>query len=293
MSFRKPGFAVVALLLAVSFAAASAEAQFRRIDGCNFPTICVPLVPQSGPPGPVDPTCWALPILEDGWTESVRCLGPAGNFLEAETYFFSAAAEPEILFVDKVKLPSGLGLPVQYQIVEDIFVIPSNPRCQMNPMGEDFALNMRPQMLFIDDVTFRPPINVDPSEGPVEYLCAVRIPMPEFLSFFGPMTLDWFAVADLDSLGLFYGQPPTPDLDLNGCPDSCAELGVPGKFVRRVGIDEKGAALADFLVNRNAHSLTKVDVFEPQTNGFIPALLPGMAPGESHNTRPWSFTIGP
>ena len=294
VSFRW-SVAVVVLGLVSAVAAPSAEAQFRRIDGSFFPTFNIPLVPQTGGPGPTDPRCWAVPTLEDGWTESARCLGPHGDFLEAETYLFSLAEEPDVIFVEKVKLPPGLDVRVGYLIVEDIFIIPSNPRCSMNPMGEDFPLNMRPKMLFIDDVRFLfPPIEVSPSEGPREFLCAVFIPISELTLFFGtPIQLDWFAVADLDSFGSFYGQPPTPDLDGNGAPDSCVEINVPGQFVTHFGIDEKGAALADFLVNRSAHSLTKVDVFEPQTNGFIPPILPGMSPGESHNTRPWSFTIGP
>jgi len=114
--------------------------------------------------------------------------------------------------------------------------------------------------------------------------------------FFGPslpVQLDWFACADMDSTGSFYGQAASPDTDSNGCSDSCIEIGVPGNLVIRAGIDEKGAALVNFLLNRAALGLSRVDVFEPQPTSLIPALLPGMSAGESHNTRPWCFTIDP
>jgi hypothetical protein len=120
--------------------------------------------------------------------------------------------------------------------------------------------------------------------------------MADIVSFFNtilpfPMRLDWFAIADMDSNGTFYGQPASPDLDANGCPDSCLEVFVPGAFLPRKGLDEKGSNLMNFLLNWSALGLTRVDVFEPQASSYIPPLLPGMTSGESHNTRPWCFTI--
>ncbi|MBI1849364.1 MAG: hypothetical protein HYR85_03365 [Planctomycetes bacterium] len=285
---------LMALVAGAWLVSATTDAQVRRVDGCHFQTICVRLTPAAGPPGPLTPNCGALPILEDGWTEDLTCLGPMNDQLESETYqfgFFGPIAR-QIVFVEKVKIPAST-MAIPFVIVEDVLIIPCNPRCSANPAGEDFRLNHRPPIFFIDDVTF-PPIFADPTGGPTEWLCAFILPAEDLISFFGnqfPMELDWLACADMDSMGLFYGQPPTPDTDGNGCPDSCLELAAPGHFVQHVGIDEKGSSLVDFLLNNRFHSLTTVDVFEPQTNGFIPPMLPGMKGGESHNTRPWCFTI--
>lgn len=286
-----------ATALAVAMTCSSAEAQqVRRVDGCRLQTFIVRLVPQAGPPGPVSTTCGTLPILEDGWTEDISCLGPNRDQLEWETYQFSAFGpiELSIVFVEKVKIPAAEMLPpLPIQIVEDVLIIPCRPKCNMNLTGEDFRLNNRPPIFFIDDVMF-PPIIPDPSLGPQEYLLAFVLPATDLISFFGsqfPIELDWMACADMDALGTYYGQAPTPDTDGNGCPDVCLEIPVPGHFVPHVGIDEKGSNLVDFLLNSRVHQLTMVDVFEPQTFGYIPPRLPGMKSGESHNTRPWCFTI--
>lgn len=286
----------VAVALAAGFCLTDhASAQVFRIDACNYLTDCIKLVPDSGPPGPLSPECWGLPLLEDGWTESEMCLGPVGNFFEAETYLFKSTADPVVIFVDKIKLvPDMSGTIVPFQIVEDIFILPCNPATAANPSGENFSPASPPPILFLDDVTF-PTINVDPLEGPVEFLCAVFVPMQDITAFFGPnfpVHLDWFACADLDSLGLFYGQPPSIDLDGNGCPDSCFEIMAGGSpLIQRQGIDEKGAGMVNFFLNRAALGLFRINVFEPQPSSLIPALLPGMSSGESHNTRPWCFTI--
>ncbi len=290
---KLPSARLVAAIVGTSSAlAASAGAQVRRIDGCTLQTIVIPVVPATPPPSTTSDLCGILPVLEDGWTTAAECLSPDGSGLELETYFFPnfGPQDRQIAFVDKIKLPNATGSNVGFLVVEDVFILPSSPRCSSNPAGEDFTLTNHPPILLIDDVTFVVP--VDPALGAHEFLCAFFLPVSQLASFFGSeVSLDWFACADLDALGAFYGVPPTPDLDGNGCPDSCIEPGIPGSFVPHAGIDEKGSALVDFLVNRREHSLTRIDVFEPQTNGFIPPNLAGMASGESHNTRPWSFRI--
>jgi hypothetical protein len=267
---------------------------------------------------PVTPECWALPLLEDGWTVDARCLRLDPNdpdilvdaHFERESYCF-AVAGTDVVFVDKIKLSPRLDGPTVIQVAEDIFIIPCNPQCAQNPMGEDFAPNQRPPMLILDDVTF-PPVTLTPEQGPREFLCAVFVPAQVISTFFdnhlpGPeLDLDWFACADMDVLGTFYGQPPIADTSMNGCPDVCIELGVPGNLVPHKGLDEKGAELLDFLLNRGAHGLQKIVVDEPRTRSFFPptsannpffpscpGLLPGMQEGESHNTRPWCFTMKP
>ena len=55
---------------------------------------------------------------------------------------------------------------------------------------------------------------------------------------------------DKIKLEAFYLQPPTPDLDGDGCPDVCIEITVPGKLVPHKGLDEKGAELLDFRTLR-------------------------------------------
>lgn len=109
----------------------------------------------------------------------------------------------------------------------------------------------------------------------------MAIPLAELERHFGtPAQLDWFAVADMDALGTFYGQPPSPDIDGNGAPDCCIELGVPGSFLRRTGIDEKGSNLVIFLLNRAALGLTAIDVFEPVPTTEVSPILPGMTGDE-------------
>jgi len=68
-------------------------------------------------------------------------------------------------------------------------------------------------------------------------------------------------------------------------------LTAPGRFIQRLGIDEKGSDLVLYLLNRGALGLTEIEVFEPTITSLIPPLLPGMAPGEEGTTRPWCFTI--
>lgn len=284
---------VLAVAVLILFAGA-ATAQVKRVDACSFPTICVKLTAASGPPPAGPPECWALPVLEDGWTEAFECLGTTFDYLEAENYLFSTTMTQQIVFVEKIKLaPSLDGIPMTYQIVEDIFIIPCAPRTPSNPQGENFLMSAKPPMLFLDDVTF-PAITVSETEGPVEYLCAVVVHMGILTDFFGPtlpFSCDWFAVADLDSTGQFYGQAPSADLDGNGCPDSCFEPGVPGNFIARKGIDEKGAELVNYVLNSSAVGFNRVNVFEPQASSLIPPLLPGMSSGEFGWTRPWCFTI--
>ena len=286
--------ALIAALSIVVFTELASAQNFRRVDGSPLPTICVRLVPQSGPPSPPRPDCGALPILEDGWVSKFACLGPAGDYLETESYVLSLAEDQEIVFVDKVKLAPKIEQgPITYQIIEDIFIIPCNPRSAMNPTGENFRPSARPPMLFIDDVIF-PPITLDDGEGAVEFLCAVSIPLQLLIDHFGPgAQLDWFALADMDSTGQFYGQPASTDVDGDGVPDSCIELTAPGKFIQRQGIDEKGADLVLYLLNRGPLGLTDIEVFEPTITSLIPPLLPGMSPGEEGITRPWCFTITP
>lgn len=280
-------WAFAGMILATLFSGADADAQFKRIDGCTLTTFtdpCNPDLPGGGP------TCLGLPILQDGWTASSRCFGdiPA---MEGESYSISVGDE-EILFVTKFKL-APLFADTQI-VVEDIFIIPSREKCSANPKGEDFALSDRPPMLLLDDVVLAF-VSPGPLDGPREYLCGVFLPIAELTGFFGapPFALDWFACADLDPFGIYYDQPRSVDSDGDGCIDSCVELSAPGKFVAREGIDELGAGLANFLLNRKDHSLTCVDVFEPQGRSFVPPALPGMARGESHFTRPWSFTVVP
>ncbi|MHC4943905.1 MAG: hypothetical protein ACYTG7_12885 [Planctomycetota bacterium] len=286
-------FAAV-IIFTVLFAAPQAAAQVSILDACFFPTICVRLRPEASSSGPPNQLCWGLPILEDGWTERQECMGPVGDDLEPESYLFKISSENYVVFVEKIKLVPNLnGTGQVYDIVEDLFLIRCNPATAANPSGEDIPITAVPQMLILDDVTF-PPITLSPQEGPAEFLCAVMVPIDEIVAFFGPnlpIRLDWFACADLDSNGTFYGQPPSPDLDLNGCPDSCLEVFVPGAFLPRQGLDEKGAGLLNFLQNWFILGLTAIEVFEPQPTSYIPALLPGMSSGESHNTRPWCFTI--
>jgi hypothetical protein len=273
----------------------NAAAQVKIVDACNFPTICIKLTPSSGGPGQLSEECWGLPILEDGWTESEFCLGPNGDFLELETYLFKATADPVVIFVEKMKLvPDLVTGATAYMVVEDIFLLRCNPASGANPNGEDFSPGAVPPLLLLDDVTF-PTITVSEQEGPVEFLCAVFVPTQLLVDFFGPglpIHLDWFACADMDSLGTFYGQPASPDVDGNGCPDSCFEV-TPGAspLVQRIGLDEKGAGAINFFLNRVPLGLTRIDVFEPQPSSLIPPILPGMSAGESHNTRPWCFTI--
>jgi|GEM_PF-2080626 len=296
MMKHKKALFVIAFALAASLSLTdTSTAQVQRIDACNYLTQCIKLVPNSGPPGNLSPECWGLPVLEDGWTESEFCLGPLGDFFENETYYFRSNFDPMVIFVEKIKLVPSLGVdPTTYQIVEDIFLLRCNPATAANPNGENFPPNNPPAILFLDDVTF-PTITVSQQEGPVEFLCAVFVPLQDITGFFGPnlpIRLDWFACADLDSLGIFYGQAPSPDVDNNGCPDSCFELTAGGSpLVQRQGIDEKGAAMVNFFLNRVALGLGQINVFEPQPTSLIPALLPGMSTGESHNTRPWCFTI--
>ncbi len=292
----KPFFLVLLILCAGFCLTDRAAAQVLRIDACGYPTVCVKLTPSSGSSGTISQDCWGLPVLEDGWTEKVGCMGPLRDLLEYESYSFPVSLEQEIVFVEKVKLVPALGMSLTpYMIVEDIFILPCRPASATNPRGEDFKTTAPPPMVFLDDVTF-PPIFVSEQEGPTEYLCAVIVPLNDIVNFFGPtlpVGLDWFAIADLDALGDFYGQPPSPDTDGNGCPDSCIELTVPGYFVSRTGIDEKGAGLVNYLLNHAALGTSWVEVFEPQPSSLIPPLLPGMSTGESHNTRPWCFTLDP
>lgn len=288
-------FSIIAVVFVIALVVGpTVSAQVLILDACLYPTVCVRLIPTSGPPSPPTDLCYGMPILEDGWTESLRCMGPTGDALEPETYLFKTSDDPVVVFVEKIKLvPDLMGTVQVYDIVEDIFIIPCKPASATNPLGENFPLSSIPPLLILDDVTF-PPITVDFQEGPVEVLCAVQVPLQLFVGFFGPglpIHLDWFACADIDSNGSFYGQAPSPDLDGNGCPDSCLEVLVPGLFLPRKGLDEKGAGLMNFLLNWSTLGLTAVDVFEPQPSSYIPPLLPGMSVGESHNTRPWCFTI--
>ncbi len=285
---------VLSALAALLFVTNDAPAQVTWVDGCNYTTQCVRLSTGAPPPGTGDPTCWAVPVLEDGWTEREMCLGPNGDQLEPESYLFKTSSDPMVVFVEKIKLsPAMNGFFTEYRIVEDIFILPCRPASAATPWGENFLISNLPVIMFIDDVTF-PSIILDDGEGPVEFLCAVFVPIPDIVSVFGPnypLHLDWFAVADLDATGDFYGQAPSPDTDGNGCPDSAIEPGVPGALVQRQGIDEKGAGLVNFLLNWSVLGFSRVDVFEPQPSSLIPPLLPGMSTGESHNTRPWCFTI--
>jgi len=292
--------AVGVLAAVVAVAAGAARGQsFKRIDGSGYTTVCVRLDMRNFPPPPPvgDPECAALPILEDGWTSKLRCIPDPGNpFLEAESYLFGPDEE-YVVFVNKIKLAINPLEPVaqRFQVVEDILVIPCVPRSTANPLGEDFRPNSPPRTLFIDDVVF-PVITLDEPEIAAEYLCAVFVPLAEVQIHFGsdqPVMLDWFAVADIDSLGTFYGQPASIDTDGNGAPDSCVELGVPGKFLPRLGIDDKGSNLTIFLQNRAALGLTHIDVFDPVPTTYIPSLLPGMSASENGTTRPWCFTILP
>ncbi len=264
-----------------------ASAQVRRIDGCTVTTFCEPCPP--GLPGGLA-VCSGLPVLQDGWTSTQRCFGdiPA---MEGESYLVRVD-DGEVIFVTKLKL---VPLFVDIQIVvQDIFIIPSRERCAANPLGEDFAPGNSPPVLFLDDVTFQF-VSPGPGDGAQELLCGVFLPIQELVGFFGspPLQLDWFACADLDPFGAYYAQPASVDTDGNGCLDSCVEIGAPSRFIARDGIDELGAGLVNFLLNRTDHGLTRIDVFEPQGRSLIRPVVAGLAAGESHSTRPWSFRIDP
>ncbi|MBI3843979.1 MAG: hypothetical protein HY292_04995 [Planctomycetes bacterium] len=277
--------------------ASSASAQLRRIDGCTFRTIVAPLTEPRPRTDQPPQTCGAIPVIEDAWTMATACQGQTGDLLESETYQFLqfGPVQTDVVFVTKVKLPNSIQRAFPWTLTEDIVVLPCIPRTSGNPTGEDFAPTSRPPMVLIDDVTF-PPLESGPDGAPAnEWLCAVVVPLQDFADPFGVSgSLDWFAVIDFDTAGTRYSQPPTPDLDGNGCPDAAIEVGVQGRFVPHVGMDEIGAGLVDFILNRGALGLTRVDVFEPQNASALPAQLGGMQTGESHNSRPWcfSFAIG-
>lgn len=293
MRFPAQTFLFALALLAAQAFTTDLQAQVKRIDASLYPTLAIKLVPQSGFGGPWTPENWALPVLEDGWTERWECTGPNFDFFEAESYYFQTSMHDIILFIEKVKLAPRLDGPGIYHIVEDIFLIPCKQATAANPRGEDFRMNNKPPILFFDDIQF-PQIYVEEQEGPTEFLLAVQIPIQELVDFFGPnlpFRCDWFAVTDFDALGTFYGQAPAVDMDGNGFPDCCIEPGPSGPVIKRDGVDEKGSNLLNFLLNKNALGLTHVDVFEPQPTSLIPPLMTGMWPGESHNTRPWCFEV--
>jgi hypothetical protein len=285
---RHRNFLSATLMAATTlFAMAEARAQIRRIDGCTLTTFCSPCNPELPA---VSGACTGLPVLQDGWTASQRCFGdiPA---LESESYL-AAVGEGEVIFVTKLKL---VPLFVDSQVVvQDLFIVPSRERCAANPDGEDCAPGAPPPILFLDDVVFDF-VSPGAQGGPREYLCGVFLPIQEMVDFFGapPFDLDWFACADLDPFGMYYAQAPSQDTDGNGCLDACVELGAPGRFLARDGIDDVGAGLVNFLLNRADHRLTRIDVFEPQGRSLIRPVVPGLAAGESRSTRPWSFRIVP
>jgi hypothetical protein len=295
------------VLTALVCAPTAADAQLLYMDGTTLPTFVVPLDTPAPAFGPPTPFAWAMPLLEDGWTVDARYVDigfPSGDW-ERETYLFPLFGT-DVVFVEKVKLSPQLLEDTTVQVAEDIFILPSKPKCSTNPNGEN--LPPIPPMIWIDDVVF-PPVTLIGFEGPKEFLLVVYVPADKISSFFDPsggtdVQLDWFSIADMDVRGSFYGQPPAPDLDGNTFPDVCIEPGFPGLLVPRIGLDEKGAALLNWLINGALHALTTIDVFEPQTQSFfpptnatnpyfpgLPPLLPGMAMGESKNTRPWCFTM--
>jgi hypothetical protein len=270
----------------------SASAQIRRIDACTLQTLAFPLSERSSQTGAPPAACGALPVVEDAWTMDANCLGPSSDLLESESYQFVTNLPPgvNVAFVTKVKLPVGDPNAPPWRLVEDVVILPCRARSAQNPTGEDFAPSSPPPMILIDDATF-PPLSTGPGAAPAtEFVLAVILPVTDLANPFGAFNnLDWFAVVDFDSDGSHFSQSPSPDLDGNGCPDSCIELGVPGRFLPHVGIDEVGAGLVDFLRNHGTLGLTRIDVFEPLPTSPNPATLLGMQMGETGNTRPWCF----
>lgn len=223
-----------------------------------------------------------------------ECLGELGTLLESETYQFTRVGPltREIAFVTKVKIPYMDGRPSPWLCVADLVILPCGARSSQNPTGEDFAASSPPPMIFIDDVWFGLFVDGSGISPSAEYLLAVLLPIEELMDPFGANgDLDWFTVVDLDAFGYFYGTPTTPDLNGDRCPDAAIELGVPGRFVPHAGMDEVGAGLLDFLQNRRALGLSRVEVFEPAPRSLVPAALAGMQMGESSSTRPWCFNF--
>jgi hypothetical protein len=280
------------LVIAIAFGATSATAQVRRVDGCSLQAIATHVAEQSQRQGAPPATCGSLPVIEDAWTMDADCLGSAQDMLESETYRFAqfGPVNRQIVFVTKVKLPVPPDRAAPWTIVEDVVLLPCNPRTAQSPDGEDLAIGNPPPMILVDDVTF-PPLLAGPEAAPAtEFLLAFVMPASLLTDPFGVSgSLDWFAVIDFDTSGLKFGQPPTPDLDGNGCPDAAIELGVPGRFVPHTGVDDTGAALVEFLMNHQTLGLSRVDVFEPHGSSFVLPQLVGMQQGESGNSRPWCF----
>ncbi|MBI3843761.1 MAG: hypothetical protein HY292_03880 [Planctomycetes bacterium] len=287
-------FRLSASLAAIGlFACASAEAQVRRIDGCALRTIVVPLSEPNIRSRELPATCGSVPVIEDAWTMEASCLGDTGNLLESETYQFLqfGPLNLQIVFVLKVKLPISAGPPVSWSPVADFVLLPCNAASAQNPSGEDFAPNAPPPLLLVDDVRFGS-IAAGPEYAPAkEFLCAFVLPVSDLSEPFGAFgQLDWFAIVDFDAGGTMFGQP-TPDLDGDGCPDSAIELGVSGRFVPHAPMDDVGAGVLTYLLNRRVLGLQSIDVFEPQPRSFVPASLAGMQSGESGASRPWCFTF--
>ncbi len=288
---------------------AGAKATVRRISGCSLSTVCVPLrTPNSGTQT-VTPECWGMPVLEDAWTLNETCLGSGADaHYERESYLFTDEAG-SITFVTKMKLAPRMDRSeTTAQAAQDIFILPCLPRSPENLAGEDFPLSAVPDIILLDDITF-PQVTLRAQDGPQEFLCAVTVPMNLITDFFlredeSHVELDWFVCADLDVTGEFFGQDAALDLDGNSCPDVAIEIPVLGFIIPRLGIDEIGAGLINFFLNRTPNGLTVLEVFGPQTRSFFPPttsdhpyirssppLLPGMQQGESGNTRPWCFRI--
>jgi hypothetical protein len=207
-----------------------------------------------------------------------------------------------VTFVTRFRLaPRTLTDNVTVQVAQDLFILPRKPRTAQNPEGEDFTPRNTPPILFIDDVVF-PQVSLTGSQGVQEFLAAVSIPVQLINDFIYPhdpglaAALDWFVCADVDVSGSRHGQRPAADLDGNGYPDVCLEMDVPGFLVRREGVDELGAGLLHYLLNRAELNLAGVEVDEPQAVSLAPGSLRPFSPeailfGESRRTRPWSFCL--
>jgi hypothetical protein len=211
----------------------------------------------------VDQDCWTID------EENLFTMGPEG-----EWYLFGPN-DTLIWFVDKIKVPPE-GLPFGFGIDQAfwpcVFVV-----------NQAFR-NINPSFLILDDIYWSP---IEGSGIIEEWLMVWSVTRDTLTSVWGfDVQIDW-------AVGKEYQPLNCPDFDGDGNPDWFLEFAPipPGYFYIWKEPDECGAWFINFL---EGNSNAAIIVNAPFDN--VPSLpprptLPGMAPGEDGETRPWCFFI--